>query len=309
MLSIMERADLRQISPAGVRVTPPRPLWNTAVPISFSKVRIWRDKAGCATFSRRDALTKVFSSATATNDFSCLRSIWYSIEVWEGYQTGIGLVDNVTVTLRSCSTVPLFQHNELTAIENEPLPWITGEFDITAIMRGAPRILNRAQFVDHVDRQLQITRKSIDPRFAVLFVDLECYGSVVTMGGKQAADALVRASAEKIGMKLAPRDAVAILTGGTIGVLLESAYRRVSPQEFALSLQSELRSVTADGVPVTETTVSVGIAKVSGNYIVAEEILRDAGIAMHSAEADGTGQIVAFNRAMDLTYAESAIAT
>lgn len=176
-------------------------------------------------------------------------------------------------------------------------------------MRGAPRILNRAQFVDHVDRQLQITRKSIDPRFAVLFVDLDCYSSVVTMRGKKAADAIVRASAEKIGMNLAPRDAVAILTDGTIGVLLESAYRRISPQEFGLSLQSELKSVTADGVPVTETTVSVGIAKVSGNYVVAEEILRDAGIAMHSAEADGAGQIAAFNRAMDLTYSEGAIAT
>lgn len=106
-LSMIDRAARRQISPAGVNVTPPLPLWKTAVPISFSKLLIWRESAGCATFSRREAFTKVFSSATAITDLSCLRSICYSTEVWEGYQTGIGQLHNVTVTLRRCSTVPL----------------------------------------------------------------------------------------------------------------------------------------------------------------------------------------------------------
>lgn len=185
---------------------------------------------------------------------------------------------------------------------------MTGEFDIGTLLRGAPRILNKAQFVDHVDRQLQITRKSIDPRFAVLFVDLDCYGSVATEKGKNAAEILVRGAAEKIGMKLAPRDAVALLGGGTIGVLLEAAYRRIQPQEFAAQVQSELRLLMAEVGQVVDATASIGIAKVSGNYIHANDILRDAGIAMHSAEVDGMGQIVAFNRSMDAVLPEAAIA-
>ena len=197
---------------------------------------------------------------------------------------------------------------QLTAIDNSQAPWITGEFDISGLLRGAPRILNKAQFVDHVDRPLQITRKSIDPRFAVLFVDLDCYDAVVAEKGKNAADILVRGSAEKIGMKLAPRDAVAVLGGGTIGVLLEAAYRNIQPQEFAAQIQSELRLLMAEVGQVVDATASIGIAKVSGNYIHANDILRDAGIAMHSAEADGIGQIVAFNRSMDTFVPDAAIA-
>jgi hypothetical protein len=59
------------------------------------------------TLRRREAWTKVFSSLTATSDLSCLRSMRYSMAAWEGYLTGICRANNVTVSLRRCSTHPI----------------------------------------------------------------------------------------------------------------------------------------------------------------------------------------------------------
>ena len=186
----------------------------------------------------------------------------------------------------------------MTAPDNSQPPWISGEFDLTALTRGAPRILNRGQFLDHVDRQLQITRKSIDSRFAVLVCDLDNYPDIVTEKGLQAAEMVARAVVEPVGAMLARGDAIAILSNGTIGILLETVRLRGSVLDFAAEMVGGLKTAALD-VSVKDPTASVGIAKVTGNYIAAEDILRDALIALRAAEAAGRDQIQIFHRGMD----------
>jgi diguanylate cyclase len=195
----------------------------------------------------------------------------------------------------------------LTAPDNSQPPWISGEFDLSALLRGAPRILNRGQFLDHVDRQLQITRKSIDSRFAVLLCDLDNYPEIVTEKGRQAADTVVRAVVEPIGAMLTRGEAIAILTGGTIGVLIETARLIGTVQDFAAEMVGGLKTAASD-CSVKEPTASVGIAKVTGNYVAAEDILRDALTALHSAESGGRDQITVFHRGMDETQLQAPIA-
>lgn len=179
---------------------------------------------------------------------------------------------------------------EHTSIE----PWITGEFDIGALHRGAPRILNRAQFIDHVDRELQRARKSIDSRFAVVLMNIENYPSIVADKGKRAADLMVRACIEPIGKMLSPRDAIAMFSSGAIGILLETARLRGMPQDFAAEMAGEIKKAAAD-CGVTDPATSVGIAKLTGSYVSAPDILRDAEIALHAAEAEGHDRTVVFH--------------
>lgn len=195
----------------------------------------------------------------------------------------------------------------MTASENSQPPWISGEFDITALTRGAPRILNRGQFLDHVDRQLQIARKSIDSRFAVLACDLDNYPDIVTEKGRKAADMVVRAVVEPIGAMLSRGDAIAILSNGTIGILLETVRLRGTVQDFATEMVGGLKAAALD-VSVKDPTASVGIAKVTGNYIAAEDVLRDAIIALHTAESAGRDQIQVFHRGMDESVLQTPIA-
>jgi Amt family ammonium transporter len=185
----------------------------------------------------------------------------------------------------------------LTASDNPIEPWISGEFDITSVLRGAPRILNKGQLIDHVDRQLQITRRSIDQRFTLLMASLDNYSSIVTEKGRTAADLFIRALVAPVGSLLAPRDAIAILENGTIGILLETARLRGQAQDFAAEMVGLLKTAAADcGVP--NPTVSVGIAKITGNYAIADDIIRDAGIALRHAEAEGHDKIEMFHRGM-----------
>jgi diguanylate cyclase (GGDEF)-like protein len=185
----------------------------------------------------------------------------------------------------------------LTAQDNPIEPWISGEFDITSILRGAPRILTKGQLIDHVDRQLQITRRSIDQRFTLLLADLDNYSSIVIEKGRSAADILIRALANPIGSLLAPRDAIAILENGTIGILLETARLRGQAQDFAAEMVGQLKTAATD-FGISDPTISVGIAKVTGNYTAAEDIIRDAGIALRLAESQGHDKIEVFHRGM-----------
>jgi len=185
----------------------------------------------------------------------------------------------------------------LTASDNSIEPWISGEFDITSVLRGAPRILNRGQLIDHVDRQLQITRKSIDQRFTVLLASLDNYSSIVTDKGRSAADMLIRALVEPVGSLLAPRDAIAILDNGTIAILLETARLRGQAQDFAAEMVG-LMKTAANDCGVKDPTISVGIAKVTGNYASAEDIVNDAGIALRMAESEGHDRMETFHRGM-----------
>ena len=195
----------------------------------------------------------------------------------------------------------------MTAPDNSQPPWISGEFDLSALLKGAPRILNRGQFLDHVDRQLQITKKSIDPRYAVLLCELDNYPDIVTSKGRQAADMVVRAVAEPIGSMLTRGDAIAILNDGTIGILLETARLRGTVQDFATEMVGGLKTAAID-CSVEGPTASVGIAKVTGNYAASEDILRDAAIALHAAEAGGRDGMMLFHRGMDEPAMQAPIA-
>jgi GGDEF domain-containing protein len=195
----------------------------------------------------------------------------------------------------------------LTASDNSIEPWISGEFDITSLLRGAPRILNRGQLIDHVDRQLQITRKSIDFRFAVMMVHLDNYSEVVTTKGRAAADMLIRALVEPVGSMLAPRDSIAILENGTIGLLVETARLRGQPQDFAVEMTGLLKTAATD-CGIVNPTLCVGIAKVTGNYAASEDILRDAGQALQFAESEGNDKIELFHRGMGEMLAHPSIA-
>ena len=195
----------------------------------------------------------------------------------------------------------------MTAPDNPTPPWISGEFDVNSFLRGSPRILSRAQFIDDVDRQLRVTRKSIDSRFAVLLISLQNYDSIVTEKGRTAADLVIRAVVEPVGPLLARHDAIAILGKGTIAILLETARLQVSAQAFATEAVGEIKTAAVES-GVVNPSASVGIAKVTGNYISAEDIMRDAGIALHTAAASGFDQTMLFHRGMDEVLNETPIA-
>lgn len=141
----------------------------------------------------------------------------------------------------------------------------------------------------------------------MILCDLDNYPAILAEKGRQAAEMVVRAVVEPIGAMLARGDAIAILSNGTIGVLLETARLRGSVQDFAAEMVGGVKTAAAD-VSVSDPTASVGIAKVTANYVTAEDVLRGAQIALHAAESAGRDQIQVFHRGMDDTVLQPPIA-
>ena len=137
--------------------------------------------------------------------------------------------------------------------------------------------------------------------------NLDNYANIVSEKGRTAADLLIRALVEPVGSILAPRDAIAILENGTIGILLESARLRGQAQDFAAEMVGLLKTAATD-CGVANPTVSVGIAKVTGNYAAPEDIIRDAGIALRLAESQGQDKMEMFHRGMTELFAAPPIA-
>ncbi len=140
-----------------------------------------------------------------------------------------------------------------------------------------------------------------------MMVHLDNYAEIVTAKGRASADMLIRALVEPIGSMLALRDAIAILDNGTIGLLVETARLRGQPQDFAVEMTGLVKTAATD-CGVANPTVCVGIAKVTGNYAVSEDILRDAGIALQVAESEGHDKIEHFHRGMGELVAHPPIA-
>ena len=118
---------------------------------------------------------------------------------------------------------------------------------------------------------------------------------------------MIRALVQPVGSMLAPRDAIAILENGTVGILLETARLRVPAQDFAVEMVGLLKAAATD-CGLNNPSVAVGIAKVTGAYVAAEDILRDAGLALRMAEAEGHGKIELFHRGMDELLTQPSIA-
>ena len=141
----------------------------------------------------------------------------------------------------------------------------------------------------------------------MLLLSLDNYQGIVTDKGLTAADLVVRAILEPVGPLLARHDAIAIIGKGRIAILLETARLQVTPQAFATEAVGEIKTAAVES-GVINPSFSVGIAKVTGNYISAEDILRDAAIALHAAEASGRDQTMLFHRGMDEILTQTPIA-
>jgi diguanylate cyclase (GGDEF)-like protein len=171
-------------------------------------------------------------------------------------------------------------------------------------------LLNRGQFLDRLGRELARTKGCITDRYAVLCVDLDRFKVVTASLGRRVGDEMLAAIARLLTSLLSTRDAVARIGGDEFAVLIEEPGTCGSAANFAERIQKELISGFNLSSTVVYTTASIGIARVSSSYQSAEDILRDAEIAMYSAKARGRARAESFHstmftRALDLFELET----
>ncbi|MEP7224351.1 MAG: EAL domain-containing protein [Actinomycetota bacterium] len=145
---------------------------------------------------------------------------------------------------------------------------------------------NRQLFVEQVHEALNLAFLG-ERRPVVLFIDLDDFKIINDSLGHSAGDQLLIAVAGRVRASLRPEDLVARLGGDEFAVLLERSDRR-NAEMVATRLMNALRAPFVLEGREMRIHASIGIA-FANHGTVADDLLRNADVAMYSAKTNGKG--------------------
>jgi len=161
---------------------------------------------------------------------------------------------------------------------------------------------NRALVLDRLGQALHRTARD-GSLMAVLFIDLDRFKPINDSLGHATGDEVLRAIAGRLTTLLPADDTVARLAGDEFVVIGESLTTPDAAVRFAERVVTTLSHPirTEMGTVVHEVSVgaSVGVAFADGGAaLTAEDLLRDADVAMYRAKQRGRGRVEVFDEAL-----------
>jgi diguanylate cyclase (GGDEF)-like protein len=157
---------------------------------------------------------------------------------------------------------------------------------------------NRTLILDRVEQMLARALRDRSP-VAALFIDVDNFKDINDTLGHPIGDELLRGVAARLDGVVRGADALGRLGGDEFVVISDQVSVSAGPELIAQRLLDALRQpfkLGADGKCKVTVTASIGIAV--GNGIPAEDLLRDADIAMYRAKWDGKNRFVVFETTM-----------
>jgi len=180
---------------------------------------------------------------------------------------------------------------------------------------GLTKLANRELLLDRIGRAVISAHRHDNFKFALLFIDIDGFKLVNDSLGHTAGDALLIQIAERLTACLRHADTISRAQQGDADeVIFSDTLARPGGDEF-LVLAEELRE-PSDAIRIAErirqrlaapfeingheivVTASVGIAFSSDTSADAQEVLRDAEIAMYRAKNTGRARTEVFDSAM-----------
>ena len=158
-------------------------------------------------------------------------------------------------------------------------------------------LANRALFADRLGHALSRTRRARQ-RLAVLFVDLDDFKTVNDSLGHGEGDTLLVAVAERLRGGLRAGDTIARMGGDEFAVLLEDRAVADEPVELAERLLKTLHAPFVCQGKELFVRASVGVAMLTSTKETADELLRNADVAMYMAKTNGKNRIEVFEPSM-----------
>jgi len=157
---------------------------------------------------------------------------------------------------------------------------------------------NRTLILDRVEQMLARSVRNQMP-VAALFIDLDNFKSINDTLGHSAGDELLRSVATRLDGIVRGADALGRLGGDEFVVISEELSLEAGPELIAERLLDALAQpfkIGAGDENRVMVTASIGIA--TGAHTSAEELLREADIAMYRAKWDGKHRYVVFEDGM-----------
>ncbi len=173
-----------------------------------------------------------------------------------------------------------------------------GELHHIAYHDSLTDLANRNCFNERLAEAVERTRLDATQRFAVMYFDLDRFKVTNDSLGHHAGNLLLQEVARRLVACVRPGDLVARLGGDEFAVLLEQLHH----PDDALQLAQRLLDATAAPMQLNGTDIvpgaSIGVTFSDLGYRTADEVLRDADLAMYEAKAGGRHRVALFDSSM-----------
>ncbi|HEX8101876.1 MAG TPA: EAL domain-containing protein [Solirubrobacteraceae bacterium] len=156
------------------------------------------------------------------------------------------------------------------------------------------RLANRARFTAQVSHAL--TRR--DALVAALFIDLDDFKTVNDSLGHEAGDELLMGVAERLRACLRSHDTPARLGGDEFAVLIEDGESMEVVMDIAERILAALRDPFQVADAELNVRASIGVASSSDGVRRADDLVRNADLAMYRAKSQGKGCVMLFRPEM-----------
>jgi diguanylate cyclase (GGDEF)-like protein/PAS domain S-box-containing protein len=157
---------------------------------------------------------------------------------------------------------------------------------------------NRALFMDRLAQLVKRGLRPEPPGFTVLFLDVDRFKTVNDSLGHGVGDRLLMEIGQRLEDALRPGDTVARVGGDEFALLLDGLATAAEAEQVARRIHDTMARPFLTGGREVYATVSIGVAVGRQNYSTAEDLLRDADIAMYRSKKAGRGRTAVFDRTM-----------
>ncbi|MEO8898928.1 MAG: EAL domain-containing protein [Candidatus Dormibacter sp.] len=173
---------------------------------------------------------------------------------------------------------------------------LQGELQYQAFHDGLTGLPNRALFTDRVDHALARSLRD-GRRLAVLFLDLDNFKAINDGLGHPAGDELLRTVARRLAQQLRAGDTAARFGGDEFAILLENLTEPSQVAHVCERIAAALRVGCHIQGTLVCPQVSIGVTY-NADGSSAEELLRNADVAMYQAKANGKSCFQVYEPAM-----------
>jgi diguanylate cyclase (GGDEF)-like protein len=167
-----------------------------------------------------------------------------------------------------------------------------------ALHDGLTGLANRVLFRDRVIQALERSRGRDGRPFGILFIDLDDFKVLNDTLGHARGDDVLVAAAARVAASLRPADTAARLGGDEFAVLLDDVGDEERALSIAIRLADALREPLDLGDASPRIAASIGVALSGTDGETADDLLRNADVAMYAAKSSSRGRAELFRSAL-----------